>query len=230
MAVNILCLPFSMSPKNVLIRGPSWASSELIPKPPPCPPGEMRIGVFPFCASVCAFPLVAAHCIMQARGTERPLLAKVQLFHRNKCGTATWSLRHKSGTEAGCLIPNCVPATLAYKVRRSLTLQTNTFSVNDSTIHSFGKHSLGTRCRTPGHTLGYKLSPTQLQPSQGLISVKSFIKKQTEQLGVPMQGRATLPSLCHTTPEEWPSLQYLGKMGFVFCLPGGVVLDSCFWG
>lgn len=91
----------------------------------------------------------------KARGTERPLLEKVQLFRRNKHGAATWSLRHKSGTKAGCLIPNCIPVTLAYKVRR-ITLQTNTFSVNNSTIHSFGKHSLGIRCWSLGHTLGYE--------------------------------------------------------------------------
>lgn len=79
-AVNILCLPFSMSPKNVLIRGPSWASSQLIPKSPACPPGELLIGVFPFCASVRDFSLVTAHCIMQARGTERPLLRRSSYF------------------------------------------------------------------------------------------------------------------------------------------------------
>lgn len=133
--------------------------------------------------------------------------------------------RRSSATKAGCLIPSRVPAALASKVRKSLTLHTKRLLINDATIHSFDIY-----CESDaGNRAAYwdlKVSTAQLLRG-GRVSVKGLTNEE-QQRGEVCGTRFSCIPLLTRPPKCRPALRYPRKRRCVLRLPARGTLGNDF--
>lgn len=133
--------------------------------------------------------------------------------------------RRSSAAKAGCLIPSRVPATLASKVRKSLTLHTERLLINDATIHSFDIY-----CESDaGNRAAYwdqKASTAQLLRG-GRVSVKDLTNDE-QQCGEVCGTPFLLHPSAHATPKVSPCSTYPRKRRCVLRLPARGTLGNSF--